>query len=72
MEAVVKDTPKVEAKQEKSRYPRAVKVWLIIGLIMVFGQVVIGGITRLTGSGLSMVEWRPLMGALPPTSASAA
>lgn len=34
----------------------------------IFTMVVIGGITRLTGSGLSMVEWRPLMGALPPMS----
>jgi len=33
---------------------------------MVFAIVLIGGITRLTGSGLSMVEWRPLMGAVPP------
>lgn len=33
-------------------------------------MVVIGGITRLTGSGLSMVEWRPLMGALPPLSSA--
>lgn len=36
-------------------------VWGLIGLM-----VVVGGITRLTGSGLSMVDWRPLMGALPP------
>ena len=33
---------------------------------MVLGMVVVGGITRLSGSGLSMVDWRPLMGALPP------
>ncbi len=71
MEAVVKDTPKVEAKQEKSRYPRAVKVWLIIGLIMVFGQVVIGGITRLTGSGLSITKWEIVTGTLPPLTAEA-
>lgn len=35
---------------------------------LVFTMVVVGGITRLTGSGLSMVEWRPLMGILPPLS----
>ena len=35
---------------------------------MVFAMAVIGAITRLTGSGLSMVEWRPLIGALPPLS----
>lgn len=39
-------------------------LWIVYG--MIFCMVVIGGITRLTGSGLSMVEWRPLMGSLPP------
>jgi cytochrome c oxidase assembly protein subunit 15 len=38
--------------------------------LMVFAMVVVGGATRLTGSGLSMVEWHPLMGALPPSSES--
>ena len=42
--------------------------WLVFMAIMVALMVVIGGVTRLTGSGLSMVEWRPLMGALPPLS----
>ena len=42
--------------------------WLWLTLGMIFCMVMIGGITRLTGSGLSMVEWRPLMGALPPLS----
>ena len=35
---------------------------------MVFAMVVLGGVTRLTGSGLSIAEWRPIMGALPPLS----
>lgn len=47
---------------------KAVMVWLFIMAAMVFTMVVVGGITRLTGSGLSMVEWRPLMGILPPMS----
>lgn len=47
---------------------RAVFTWLLSVYVMVFLMVLIGGITRLTGSGLSMVEWRPLMGALPPLS----
>jgi cytochrome c oxidase assembly protein subunit 15 len=38
--------------------------------ILVAIMVVIGGVTRLTGSGLSMVEWRPLMGTLPPLNAA--
>lgn len=47
---------------------RAVRLWLTAVYLMIFAMVLIGGITRLTGSGLSMVEWRPLMGALPPLS----
>ena len=43
-----------------------VAVWLTIVALMVASMVVIGGITRVTGSGLSMVEWRPLLGWLPP------
>lgn len=41
-------------------------MWLGTVLAMVFGMVVLGGVTRLTGSGLSMVDWRPLMGSIPP------
>ncbi len=43
-----------------------VAYWLYLMAFLVGVMVLIGGITRLTGSGLSMVEWRPLMGALPP------
>ena len=45
-----------------------VVAWLLIMALLVAVMVVIGGITRLTGSGLSMTEWRPLMGTLPPMS----
>lgn len=47
---------------------RAIGIWLFGVAGMVAAMVVIGGITRLTGSGLSMVEWRPLIGWLPPLS----
>ena len=47
-----------------------VVVWLLMMALLVAVMVVIGGITRLTGSGLSMTEWRPLMGTLPPMSAA--
>ncbi len=40
--------------------------WLLAGVFMIIVQVVLGGITRLTGSGLSITEWKPIMGALPP------
>ena len=44
--------------------------WLVTMAGLVGIMVLIGGVTRLTGSGLSMVEWRPLMGTLPPLSAA--
>ena len=47
-------------------YDRALVWWLFSITILVAIMVVIGGVTRLTGSGLSMVEWHPLMGILPP------
>lgn len=46
--------------------PRTVIAWLFVCAAAVFAMALIGAITRLTESGLSMVEWRPLMGALPP------
>lgn len=53
----------------KRQYKRKVLIWLIIGGILVAAMVIIGGITRLTHSGLSMVEWKPLTGILPPVNA---
>lgn len=40
--------------------------WLYLGVAMLMVQVLLGGITRLTGSGLSITEWKPILGALPP------
>ncbi len=48
------------------RYRRAVSIWLLVVAGMVLGMIIVGGLTRLTQSGLSMVEWRPLMGTVPP------
>ena len=47
---------------------RAVAWWLFACCLMVFTTMVVGGVTRLTHSGLSIVEWKPLIGALPPLS----
>ena len=47
---------------------RQLAIWLLISCAMVFVMVVLGGLTRLTHSGLSIVEWKPLMGILPPLS----
>jgi heme a synthase len=48
------------------RSSRLIAIWLLIGAVMIMVQVLLGGITRLTGSGLSITEWKPIMGALPP------
>ncbi len=45
---------------------RIVGYWLLIGVAMLIVQVLLGGITRLTGSGLSITEWKPILGAIPP------
>lgn len=45
---------------------QAVIYWLLIVCFTIFCMIVVGGVTRLTDSGLSMVEWRPLIGIIPP------
>ncbi len=50
---------------------RAVSIWLFIMIIMVVSIVLLGGATRLTNSGLSITEWKPITGALPPLSEAA-
>lgn len=53
---------------KKSTIPSPVRVWLIVGLLMIFLQIIIGGITRLTGSGLSITKWDIVTGTIPPVS----
>ena len=45
--------------------------WLIACAVLVYAMVVVGGVTRLTGSGLSMVRWHPVSGVVPPLGAQA-
>ena len=45
---------------------KAVATWLLVGAIMIVIQVLLGGLTRLTDSGLSITEWQPLLGSVPP------
>src|ERR1700761_6462084 len=45
---------------------RPVAIWVYAGAFMLVIQVILGGITRLTGSGLSITEWNVVTGALPP------
>ena len=52
-------------------YDRQIAAWLILCAAVIFGMIVLGGVTRLTHSGLSMVEWKPLIGIIPPLSEQA-
>ncbi len=45
---------------------RAIMRWLLVCLFLIFTMVILGGVTRLTGSGLSMVNWQPIHGVIPP------
>ena len=49
-----------------TRADRAVAYWLASVCVVVFCMIVVGGVTRLTHSGLSMVDWKPILGAIPP------
>ncbi|HEV2043587.1 MAG TPA: COX15/CtaA family protein, partial [Sphingomicrobium sp.] len=50
--------------------PRQIAAWLLAVAFLVFVMVVVGGITRLTESGLSITEWKPVSGAIPPLNAA--
>ncbi|HEX7784386.1 MAG TPA: COX15/CtaA family protein [Sphingobium sp.] len=50
--------------------PRAIATWLFAVAALVFAMLVVGGITRLTESGLSITEWKPVTGAIPPLTQS--
>ena len=70
-EARTRDVPKagvIDAARRGSR--GAIRVWLMILFALVVAMIAVGGLTRLTDSGLSITEWRPVTGALPPLSAA--
>lgn len=54
-----------------SRSSKPIAIWLLIGVSMIIIQILLGGITRLTGSGLSITEWNVVTGTLPPTNEAA-
>jgi heme a synthase len=56
---------------DQKKYGRAVQTWLFVGVVMVFIQVIVGGITRLTESGLSITKWDVVSGTLPPMNENA-
>lgn len=51
---------------QQATYNKWVSIWLLVGLVMLVGQIFIGGVTRLTGSGLSITKWEIVTGTLPP------
>lgn len=55
--------------QGTKKIKNQVKVWLWVGFILVLIQILIGGVTRLTGSGLSITKWEIVTGTLPPLNA---
>jgi len=59
------------AVSSASSSSRALRLWLIVVAGLIFAMVLVGGATRLTESGLSIVEWKPLTGTVPPLSESA-
>ncbi len=52
-------------------HDRQLALWLLSCAVVIYGMILLGGVTRLTESGLSMVEWRPIMGVLPPVGEAA-
>lgn len=54
------------AREQALRNRRQVRVWLYIALLTIFAVVVVGGATRLSGAGLSITEWKPIHGIIPP------
>jgi heme a synthase len=58
----------ISSDDEAQVHSRAVQLWLYAVAAMVLAMVLVGGATRLTESGLSITEWQPVMGVLPPMS----
>jgi cytochrome c oxidase assembly protein subunit 15 len=60
-----------EASPDASLHRRAIRLWLLAVAALVFATLLVGGATRLTESGLSIVEWKPVTGTVPPLSDNA-
>jgi cytochrome c oxidase assembly protein subunit 15 len=57
-------------ESERSPRDRGIGLWLLSVCVLLIAMILIGGATRLTGSGLSITEWKPVTGAIPPLSAA--
>ena len=54
------------SRNTPAKTQRPIALWLLVCCALIFAMVVLGGVTRLTRSGLSIVEWKPITGVLPP------
>ena len=63
--------PAFESARARSASPRSAALWLLACCALVCAMIVLGGATRLTHSGLSIVEWQPIVGTLPPLTDAA-
>lgn len=61
--------PRSSAAPREARSQRPVMIWLYVVALMIAAMVLVGGATRLTGSGLSITEWKPVTGIIPPLGA---
>lgn len=64
----VQTTGMIDARPRGAR--RTIRAWLAVLFVLVLAMIVVGGATRLTGSGLSITEWKPVTGAIPPMNAA--
>jgi cytochrome c oxidase assembly protein subunit 15 len=69
--AVAATGESIHAPAPAARARAAVRLWLYVLAALIVAMVAVGGATRLTGSGLSITEWRPVTGAVPPLSEAA-
>jgi cytochrome c oxidase assembly protein subunit 15 len=66
MSATINSTAPLAIREQELRDRRLVRDWLYIVLVVLFALVMVGGATRMTGSGLSITEWKPIHGVIPP------
>ena len=56
----------IQSPNPHCQHDRQIAYWLFFCAAVIFGMILLGGVTRLTSSGLSMVDWKPIMGVIPP------
>jgi len=60
----------IQSPNPQDQHDRQIAYWLFFCAAVIFGMILLGGVTRLTSSGLSMVDWKPIMGVIPPMTQS--